>query len=117
MTAEERRLSSDAAPLTRGDFKILMTEHEAKEEKNQEERLAKFMSAFPGGDPVKHCQFHQAKIDAAVAEKRFWEIAQGKVVEKGIEGIFGVLKIVVLLTLTGAAVKLGLAPLFLGAGK
>jgi len=115
MTAEERRLSSDNAPLTRGDFKILMVEHEAKEEKSQLDQLKTFMSAFPGGDPLKHCEFHQAKIDAAQAEKRFWEIAQGKALEKGIEGIFGVLKIVFLLAVTTVAFKFGLKiPLFFG---
>lgn len=114
MTSEERRLSSDNAPLTRGDFKILLAEFERSEAQRRLELAEKFMSAFPGGDPVGHRQFHDAKIESAQAEKRFWEIAQGKALEKGIEGIFGALKIIVLLALTGLAFKLGLAIPFLG---
>lgn len=107
-------MTDDEKPLTRGDFKGLMVDHEKNDQVRQEEQLAKYMSAFPGGDPVKHCEYHQHKIDAAKAEQRFWELAQGKVVEKGIEGIFGALKIVVMLALAGLAMKLGLSIPFIG---
>lgn len=107
-------MNDDEKPLTRGDFKVLMVEHENKDISRQDLQIVKFMSAFPGGDPVKHCEYHQSKIDAAKAEQRFWELAQGKLVEKGIEGIVGAIKIVIILAITGAAYKLGVTLPFLG---
>ena len=108
-------MSDDNAPVTKGDLKRAFIDHEAVEKANQEEQLATFMAGFPNGDPVPHREYHEAKIRAAKAEERFWSMAQEKVVEKGIEGIFGALKIVVILALTGLAMKFGLAlPLFGG---
>lgn len=107
-------MTDDDKPLTRKDFRLLMGTHETNDVARQEAQMKKFMSAFPGEDPIKHCEFHQAKIDAAKAEQRFWELAQGKAVEKGIEGLFAVIKIVVLLAVTGLAYKLGLTIPFLG---
>lgn len=106
---------SDDSPITKSDLKRAFEEHEAVEKANSEEQLMRFMSGFPNGDPLPHREYHEAKIRAAQAEERFWAIAQQKVIEKGIEGIFGALKIVVILALTGLAMKFGLAlPLFGG---
>lgn len=109
-----RQENRDKEPLTRRDFELFMAGHEQNEADQKKAMLDKFMSAFPGGDPVPHCNYHQSKIDAAKAEQRFWELAQAKIVEKGIEGIFGAIKIVVILAITGAAYKLGLTLPFLG---
>lgn len=108
-------MSDDNDPVTKGDLKRAFAEHEAVEKTCSDAQLATFMAAFPDGDPIPHRAYHEAKIKAAQAEERFWSMAQEKVVEKGIEGIFGALKIVVILALTGVAMKFGLAlPLFGG---
>lgn len=108
-------MNDDNSPVTRGDLKRAFIDHEAVEKANGEAQLATFMAAFPDGDPVPHRAYHEAKIKAAQAEERFWAMAQEKVVEKGIEGIFWALKIVVILALTGAAMKFGLTlPMFGG---
>lgn len=101
-------MSLDDQPLTLADFKKLMTEHEAKEVSLKEEMLNKFMSAFPGDDPVPHRAYHQSKIDAAKAEKDFWVAAKLKLVEHGISGLVKVIWIVVGLALFGLSVQLGL---------
>ena len=107
-------MSDDEKPLTRGDFKELMTAHEATENSARAVDMQRFLSAFPAGDPIKHCEYHMAKIKAAEAEQRFWELAQGKAIERGIEGLFGALKVVVTLALTAVAFKLGLKLPFFG---
>lgn len=98
----------DSKPLTRGDFKALMQAHDEAAGQRRAADMEKFMSAFPEGDPTEHCKFHQAKIDAARAEARFWEIASSKAIEKGVDGVFGILKAVITLAIIGAAFKLGL---------
>ena len=51
----------DRQPLTLGNFKQLMKLHEEKEEKQQQDMLAEFMSGFPDGKPIPHCEYHQSK--------------------------------------------------------
>ena len=57
---------------------------------------------------------HQDLIDAAHAQKQFWLAAQTKFMEKGIDGLFSVLKIMLMLAFAGLAVKVGVALPFIG---
>jgi len=106
----------DSQPLTLGDFKGLMSAHEANEATMKQAMVAEFMSAFPNGDPLPHREYHQAKINAANAEKeaeisrkKMYEAAINKITEKGIEGVFGVAKILFVIAIAALAVKLGVA--------
>lgn len=107
-TGPERR-SSNAATLEAVEAIVarLLREYEGREQEF-------YKSAFPGGDPVKHREYHEAKIDAARAEQRFWETASKAAIENSVEGLFGALKIIIALALTGLAFKLGLALPFMG---
>jgi len=107
-------VTDDEKPLTRGDFKLLMIEHEQRDSERQQERYKQFMKAFPKEDVDGHCAYHQKKIDAAEAEKRFWLSAEAHLLSKGIDSLFSALKIILLLALTGAAYKLGIPLPFLG---
>ena len=107
---------NDDKPVTMGDLKKAFADHEAIEKANGEAQLERFMAAFPDGDPIPHRAYHQAKIDAAKAEKaaeesrkKMYDTAISKIAEKGIEGIFGVAKILVVIGLATLALKLGWA--------
>jgi len=109
-------LPLDSQPLTLGDFRSLMSVHETNEAQMKAEIVAEFMSAFPDGDPHPHREYHQAKINAANAEKeaeisrkKMYEAAVTKIAEKGIEGVFGVARILVVIALVTLAVKFGIA--------
>lgn len=101
-------MSLDDQPLTLADFKKFMREHEDNEAKMKAEMVAQFMEAFPDEDPLGHRSFHQDKIDAAKAEKEFWDAAKLKVLEAGVSGMAKAVWIIVGLALFGLSVKLGL---------
>jgi hypothetical protein len=89
----------------------LIAQHEIRENQMWDERIAR---SFPDGDMDAHCDYHQDLIDSAQAQKQFWVAAQTKLMEKGIDGLFSVLKIVLMLAVAGLAVKVGVALPFLG---
>ena len=89
----------------------VVAQHEACEGRMWDERIRR---AFPEGDIDAHCAYHQDLIDAAHAQKQFWVAAQTKLMEKGIDGLFSVLKIVLMLAFAGLAVKVGVALPFFG---
>ena len=108
--------SDDNKPLTRGDFKAEMAKHEAVESADNRHLLETFMSAFPNGELAPHREYHQAKINAANAEKaaeesrkKMYDAAISKIADRGIEGIFGVAKILVVIGLAALALKMGVA--------
>lgn len=101
-------MSLDDQPLTLADFKKLMREHEENEAKLKAEMVAQFMAAFPDEDPIGHCAFHQDKIDAARAEKEFWDAAKLKVLEAGVSGLAKAIWIILGLAVFGLSLKLGL---------
>ena len=74
--------------------------------------------AFPHGDPESHRAYHQSKIDAAEAEKEFYQTLKMKLAEAG---ALGALKLVLWLLMMGlgavVAGKFGVLPLFLGGSK
>ena len=105
-------MSIDDQPLTLGEFKKLMAEHESREREMKESILS---DAFPGGELLPHKAFHQSKIDAAKAEKEFWEVAKVEVFKRGVGGVMHVLWILAGLALLGLSVKLGVPIPFVGA--
>lgn len=109
-------MTEDDKPLTLGTFKTLMSAHEAKEVADKRQMVDEFMSAFPNGDPLPHREYHQAKINAANAEKeaevsrkRMYDAAVSKIMEKGIEGVFGVAKILIVVAIVSLALKFGIS--------
>ena len=92
-----------------------LVEHEERERSNFDRALEEFCAELvPGGDPKPHRDFHQAKIDAAKAEKeaeesrkRFYDAMFSKLVEKGIDGFFGILRALVVLGFVWMGLKFG----------
>ena len=109
-------MSIDDQPLTLGDFKRLMSEHEANEFAQQNEMLEKYKSGFPNGDPVPHRDYHQRKIDAATAEREFWVAAKLKILEHGVGGLIKTIWIILGLALFGLSIKFGVKFPFPGWG-
>lgn len=65
--------------------------HEAREVEFIAKQIDKVMAAFPDRDVEGHCEFHQAKIDAAKAEEKFWSELKFDLAKKGLVGIITVL--------------------------
>lgn len=107
-------MSIDSQPLTLSDFKLLMAEHEQRDATRDKEMMDEFMSAFPNGEPLPHRAYHQSKIDAARAEREFWEVAKVEVFKRGLGGVMHVLWIVAGLALLGLSVKIGVPIPFIG---
>ena len=72
---------------------------------DEADALRKFIDAFPNNDPEGHRKFHEGQIEAARAQKAFWEDLKRDIAKKGLVGL---IVIVTGLIITGAAVKLGI---------
>ena len=107
-------MSLDDQPLTLGEFKRFLYEHEQRDAACKDEMLAEFRSAFPNGEPLPHKAYHQSKIDAAKAEREFWELAKVEVFKRGLSGIMHVLWMLAGLAILGLSVKLGVQIPFFG---
>lgn len=83
-----------------GEMERSLEEHVQREEK----MFSEFMEAFPDG-PHNHRNAHQTMIDAANAQKKFWDDLRLDLAKKGIWSIFIVL---VGLVMTGIATKIGM---------
>lgn len=109
-TGPERRQAPtmDAIELV---FERMLRKHEAREDALWEERLQRLV---PNGDFDGHCTYHQTKIDAANAEKEFYQTLKIRVAEVG---IIGLLRMIVWLLAIGfgatLAAKFGALPAFL----
>jgi hypothetical protein len=67
--------------------------------------------AFPGGDIESHRKYHQDIIAATEEQKKFWQDARRILLSKGIDGLFTVLKVLLLLALAGLAARWHILPL------
>ena len=105
---QERR--AKPPPITRHEVEEIIAQHELVEKKNLQDQIDVVMRAFPNGDVDGHCNYHNAKIKAAQAEEQFWQSARSEALKHGVAGLFAVLKFVVILTMLGAAYKVGLGP-------
>lgn len=45
--------------------------------------ISAIKAAFPGGDVIEHCKFHEAAIAAKKAEERFWTELKLDLAKKG----------------------------------
>lgn len=99
-------------PVTLAEVEKLFAEHERRES----EMHKVFLSAFPDGDTEGHCAYHQSKIEAAKAEKEFWDTAKKAVITNGVNGAFSLLKIVLMLAALGLVAKYGVVLPFLQHG-
>lgn len=107
-------MSAEDQPLTLGEFKKYLAEHELRDAACKAEMMAEFRSAFPDGKPLPHRAYHQSKIDAAKAEQEFWEVAKVEVFKRGLGGVMHVLWMIAGLALLGLSVKLGIPIPFIG---
>lgn len=102
---ERRRVTDPTAPVTFADLEDLFAKHEENERKMHDE----IMSAFPNGDVKGHCDYHNSKIEAAKAEKEFWDCAKQEIMKRGVGALFHLVWIVGCLALLGMSVKYGFA--------
>lgn len=105
-TGPERRVCQKTLKEISDNFQQLLVEHELREAeriKHLVDMLA--LEAFPDGAPA-HKESHQAMIDAAKAEKKFWDDLRGDVLKKS---IWGVLQILMTLIGLGLAAKFGIS--------
>ena len=84
-------------------------EHEEREVAMVQERIdALKEEAFPDG-PSSHKQAHQVMIDAANAQKEFWQMLKTEIITKS---IWGILRILAILLAAGVVAKFGLGPAY-----
>ena len=87
-------------------FERQLREHEEREWKRTTALIDALKSeAFPDGADA-HRLAHQAMIDAAKSEAEFWKGLKLEIAKKS---IWGILQVLLILTLAGVAAKFGLA--------
>lgn len=87
-------------------FNRALEEHEEREKKNFEDGIAKLKAdAFPDG-AENHKNAHQAMINAAQAQERFWNELKLDIAKKG---TWGLLVTLIGMVMLGVAVKFGFA--------
>lgn len=106
-----RRAGTD--PVTSDDLDEALAIHSEEERKYVNSLVDTVMSAFPDG--VKsHCDYHKSKIEAAKAEKEFWDTAKKEVIKRGVGGFLSLLGILFVLAMLGASAKYGISIPFMG---
>lgn len=93
------------------EFREYIRSEFAGHEKREQEWVEKLYDAFPERDVVGHCDYHKRKIDAAKSEAEFWQAAKSAAIEKGVAGLFSVLKWIAVLAILSFAYKIGVGPL------
>lgn len=94
-----------AAQLTKEEIEDLITY-----------RLKGINGAFVLGDDGQpdffgHHIDHKARMEAAKAEKDFWDAAKKELMKHGVSSLVAVLKVVLVLALAGISLKLGMVKL------
>ena len=106
---DERRFGRSIGEVEEA-FERKLIEHEVREADHMRTLLSELKNeAFPDG-ATAHRLAHQTMIDAAKAEAEFWQVLKTEMVSKS---IWGILRILGILVLAGAAVKLGLWPVYM----
>lgn len=117
---ERRKRNHGEDAVTNDDLDEALSIHSKDERAFVEALIAKVMLAFPDGVD-KHREYHESLILAAKAEKEFWDTAKKALITNGVAGLFGILKIVLLLAALGLTVKFSMpeafAKVILGAFK
>ena len=109
-TGPKRRIRSQTVEEVEAAFDQALKNHEIREQEHFDKFCA---AAFPDG-PEAHKTAHQAMLDAARAEKEFWQGLKSDVAKRS---IFGILQILVILLVAGLAAKLGLTAIVAAAIK
>ena len=114
---ERRRLETIQMEAIEAVVERMMAKLIAHHEVNERAMWDEWMTrAFPEGDPESHRTYHQSKIDAATAEKEFYQTLKVKLAEAG---ALGLLRMIIWLLMMGLgatlAAKFGLLPAFLSA--
>lgn len=107
---KERRRYVKTLEQLEQDIMNMFVLHEAREKQWVDEVKVELLRAFPNGDVIGHCEYHDSKIKAAQAEAEFWKVAKEEAIKKGVSGLVAVLKTVMLLSLLGLAYKVGIGP-------
>lgn len=90
--------------------------HEVREIENIERRIDDLRHEMvPGGQTQPHKSYHQSLIDAAEAQKiaeeeraKMYQAMTTKIIDRGIEGIFGALRVIFLLAAGAFLLKYGI---------
>lgn len=86
-------------------FERQLREHEKREEEHIQRLFDRFgEEAFPDG-ATAHRAAHNAMIEAAKAEKEFWQGLKTEIAKKS---LFGILRIIAVLAVAGLLAKFGL---------
>lgn len=94
---ERRAPRHGSDPVTNDDLDEALAVHSAEERKYFEAVIAQITKeAFPDG-AVKHGEYHQAKINAAKSEEKFWSELKLDLAKKGLWGIITILAGMVIL--------------------
>lgn len=111
-TGPNRRVYSKTLEQLEADIIRMIKDHEDRERIWINDIIDDLKTeAFPSGDLTGHCGYHESKIRAAQAEAEFWKTAKEEAIKRGVGGIIGVLKTVLVLALLGFAFKVGLGPI------
>lgn len=106
MTTPERKLIQMATMEgSQGVYTVLMDiaqkldalaeDHQATRDmienhmKGEEHLLKLFERAFPNGDPVGHCNWHEEEIDRIRSRKEFWKKMTFELAKWGLVGFLG----------------------------
>lgn len=101
----ERRSFGRTLDEVEDAFDRKLRDHEDREKARIQELIRKLETdAFPDGTAA-HRLAHQAMIDAANAEKEFWNGLKADIAKKS---IWGILQILTILVIAGIAAKFGL---------
>lgn len=88
---DRRQLRPGDDPITLDDLTSALRDHAEQERRYVTEMIGAFASdAFPEG-PTKHKEYHQAKINSALAEEKFWSELKLDLAKKGLWGIITIL--------------------------
>ena len=92
-------------PVTRDELEEALAIYSAEERAWLRAEIDRVMRAFPDGVEA-HRTAHEAMIKAAAAEEAFWRGLREDIMHKS---IWGILQILLILTVAGLAAKFGLA--------
>lgn len=102
--------------LIKGVVDVAFAKYESRAIENLERRFEEFRHEIvPEGKTFPHRDYHQSLMDAAAAQKeaeqeraKMYRMAQTQIITKGIEGMFGLLRALVLIGLAALALKIGM---------
>lgn len=104
-TERRKRRTNSNEPVTNDDLDEALALHSEQERQYVSGLIDNVLKAFPDGVDA-HRSYHHSKIEAAKAEKEFWDTAKKAVITNGVSGLFSLLKIVLTLVALGLTAKI-----------